>query len=300
MGKGKKKKGHKPRSPSFSSPSSSPPSKTSKATTTALDSSSSPDEFDRGSASDAQISDLAAQQAHSDSESETDSPLPATALIASDAQNCESTPDLVAQQTGPAPFQESPLAITAQPALDAQIIETSVNLDAQRNGKDIAQEVGNDSNKPSHVIASVSADPDAKKLPIEVSKAGFPVNEKSSTGHQQDHSQRTNGKEIDTWCTRAKGRSYLRNRDDGFLLPSGEAIVKIPNSVIEKNKRSWDSFVIGQFYIDPPSQGIIHNIVNGIWSKQYRDIAVSKLEGNAFLFRIPNVSTRNRVITQVL
>lgn len=105
----------------------------------------------------------------------------------------------------------------------------------------------------------------------------------------------------DNWCSVAKGSSkQLRKRGDAFTLPSGEACVKIPNSVIEKNKKSWECFVLGQFYSDPPSQGTIHNIVNGIWSKQYRDISVSKMEGNAFLFRIPNAYTRNRVITQRL
>ncbi|CAN7037531.1 unnamed protein product [Brassica rapa subsp. trilocularis] len=84
------------------------------------------------------------------------------------------------------------------------------------------------------------------------------------------------------------------------MLPSGESCVTIPNSVIEKNRKSWDSFIIGQFYSDPPSQGTIQTIVNGIWSKQFRDITVSKMEGFAFLFRIPNVSTRAYVLKQCL
>lgn len=58
--------------------------------------------------------------------------------------------------------------------------------------------------------------------------------------------------------------------------------------------------MLGQFYSDPPTQGTLHNIVNGIWSKQYRDIAVSKMEGFAILFRIPNAATRARVIKQKL
>lgn len=76
--------------------------------------------------------------------------------------------------------------------------------------------------------------------------------------------------------------------------------MKIPNSVIEKNQKAWDCFVLGQFYSDPPAQGTIHAIANGIWSKYHRDIVVTKMEGNAFLFRIPNASTRNRVISQGL
>lgn len=100
----------------------------------------------------------------------------------------------------------------------------------------------------------------------------------------------------DTWCDRAKGVKQLSKKGEAFTLPSGEACIKIPNSVIEKNRKSWEPFVLGQFYSDPPTQGTLHNIVNGIWSKHYRDIAVSKMEGFSFLFRIPNAATRNRVI----
>lgn len=105
----------------------------------------------------------------------------------------------------------------------------------------------------------------------------------------------------DDWCARAKGLGKrLSKKGQAFTLPSGEACIKIPNSVIEKNRKSWEPFVLGQFYSDPPSQGTLHNIVNGIWSKQYRDIAVSKMEGFSFLFRIPNAATRTRVINQRL
>lgn len=105
----------------------------------------------------------------------------------------------------------------------------------------------------------------------------------------------------DPWTNLFKGPSKkLQGKGKAFTLSSGEACVKIPNSVIEKNRKSWESFIIGKFYSDPPSQGTIHNIVNGIWSRQYRDVSVSKMEGNAFLFRIPNASTRNHVLNQRL
>ncbi|RID44016.1 hypothetical protein BRARA_I00842 [Brassica rapa] len=85
-----------------------------------------------------------------------------------------------------------------------------------------------------------------------------------------------------------------------FTLESGEACIKIPNSVIEKNKKSWDSFILGQFYEEPPARGAVHNIVNGIWSKQKRDISVSKMEGHAFLFRVPCPHARRRILRQCL
>ena len=103
------------------------------------------------------------------------------------------------------------------------------------------------------------------------------------------------------WCAHAKGiGKRLSKKGEAYTLPSGEACIRIPNSVIEKNRKSWEPFVIGQFYSDPPSQGTLHNIVNGIWSKQYKDIVVSKMEGFSFLFRISNAATRNRVINQKL
>ncbi|CAN7141143.1 unnamed protein product [Brassica rapa subsp. narinosa] len=108
-------------------------------------------------------------------------------------------------------------------------------------------------------------------------------------------------KPTQTWCDRAKGTSkLLQKKGESFVLPSGEACIKIPNSIIEKNKKSWDCFVLGQFYYDPPSQSTIFNIVNGIWSRRFKDISVSKMEGNSFLFRIPNAVTRNKVIQQKL
>ncbi|CAF2138999.1 BnaA02g14560D [Brassica napus] len=86
----------------------------------------------------------------------------------------------------------------------------------------------------------------------------------------------------DLWTGLFKGNmKKLQRKGDSFMLPSGD-------------------FIIGQFYSDPPSQGTIQKIVNGIWSKQFRDITVSKMEGFAFLFRIPNASTRAHVLKQCL
>lgn len=68
------------------------------------------------------------------------------------------------------------------------------------------------------------------------------------------------------------------------LLVKRVVVVKIPNSVIEHNRKAWDSFIIGQFYEEAPARGAVQAIVNGMWSKQRRDIAVSKMDGNAFLF----------------
>ncbi|KAL0854851.1 hypothetical protein Bca101_060003 [Brassica carinata] len=90
------------------------------------------------------------------------------------------------------------------------------------------------------------------------------------------------GDKQDPWTHLFKGTTKkLQKRGESFLLPSGESI-------------------IGKFYSDPPSQGTIQTIVNGIWSKQFRDITVSKMEGFAFLLRIPNASTRAYVLKKFL
>lgn len=83
-----------------------------------------------------------------------------------------------------------------------------------------------------------------------------------------------------------------------YVLESGEACVTIPNSVVEKNKKVWEYFILGQFYEEPPARGAIHAIVNGIWSRQRRDISVNKMEGNSFLFRVPCPNARRRILAQ--
>lgn len=154
-------------------------------------------------------------------------------------------------------------------------------------------------------LAIVAARPEVPKASI------FPTSDVevgATTGvaepaQAEDHLESDNAAKApsDTWCAHAKGiGKRLSKKGEAYTLPSGEACVRIPNSVIEKNRKSWEPFVIGQFYSDPPSQGTLHNIVNGIWSKHYRDIVVSKMESFSFLFRIPNAATRNRVINQKL
>lgn len=87
----------------------------------------------------------------------------------------------------------------------------------------------------------------------------------------------------DTWCDLAKGvGKRLSKKGEAFTLPSGEACIQIPNSVIEKNRKSWEPFVIGQFYSDPPSQGTLHNIVNGIWSSAIETLQYPKWKGSPF------------------
>lgn len=288
MGSGKKKKKVKRRTP----PRTSPPSNSSLIPgESSLASDSSEESIDTrldssvvnpavsDPASDAHILDLVAQPVISDAELSLshDAPPPA-----SDAQAMVSPSDLVAQQAETTIVKDCSLNAAAS---DAQTMDLSLDL--------VAQLQQNDHTTESMVNAGST---DAPEITRDLAD---PAKQTAIANGINNQIPAANSKVTDTWCARVKGPIFQEQRNEGFILPSGEVCIKIPNSVIEKHRRSWESFVIGQFYSDPPSQGTIRNIVNGIWSKQYRDIAVSKLEGNAYLFRIPNSATRNRVITQV-
>lgn len=51
---------------------------------------------------------------------------------------------------------------------------------------------------------------------------------------------------------------------------------------------------------EAPARGAVHAIVNGMWSKHRRDISVSKMDGKAFLFRVPCPNARRRILNQCL
>ncbi|XP_024004813.1 uncharacterized protein LOC112081968 [Eutrema salsugineum] len=92
----------------------------------------------------------------------------------------------------------------------------------------------------------------------------------------------------------------MKKKGTPFLLDSGEICVKIPNDVISRNQKRWESFVLGQFHENLPSKGALYAISNGIWSRKFRDITVSKLGPKAVLIRIPCPATRRRVLGQAM
>ncbi|KAL1193633.1 hypothetical protein V5N11_017528 [Cardamine amara subsp. amara] len=103
-----------------------------------------------------------------------------------------------------------------------------------------------------------------------------------------------------SWCDTVKGgSSAITKCGSPFKLETGEHCVVIPNKVIEESKPLWKDFVVGQFYRDPPSFGKIKALVNLLWSKWQRDITVTKLDSeNSYLFKIPNISARQRVVRE--
>ncbi|KAL1226045.1 hypothetical protein V5N11_009146 [Cardamine amara subsp. amara] len=101
------------------------------------------------------------------------------------------------------------------------------------------------------------------------------------------------------WIDLIKGPSTkINKKGTPFLLESGEICVQIPNEVIQRNHRKWDSFIVGQFHGNLPTHGALHAIFNGIWSNKARDITVSKLGPRTVLIRIPHAASRSRVLSQ--
>lgn len=90
----------------------------------------------------------------------------------------------------------------------------------------------------------------------------------------------------------------MTKKGEAFFLDSGEACVEIPNSVITKNQHRWENFIIAQFNGRAPSPGVLHAIVNGIWSNRLKNIIVSKLSERSFLIKIPCPITRKKVLDQ--
>lgn len=139
--------------------------------------------------------------------------------------------------------------------------------------------------------------PSAKK------QSDIPVEDKNHYSSDQTSSpppaEQKNPAEI--WKAFVKDSTIkLQPKETPYYLDSGKGCVTIPNSVVEKNKKAWEYFILGQFYDEPPARAAIHAIVNGIWSRQKRDITVNKMDGNAFLFRVPDPNARRRILSQSL
>lgn len=102
-----------------------------------------------------------------------------------------------------------------------------------------------------------------------------------------------------SWVDLVKGPSEkMVKKGTPFILDSGELCVQIPNEVITRNHKRWESFIIGQFHGNLPSAGALHAIFNGIWSNRYQDITASRLGPRSVLIRIPCPATRKRVLSQ--
>lgn len=190
--------------------------------------------------------------------------------------------------TATIPNNELSGAVKATTSAAPQETEKSAQEDAVKAILEEGEFVPPHSTEP---IAAATV-PMEKTPPVEKSNTPKPTENATSSGPQSA---------AEHWRRFVKpGSIKLDPEGTSFTLDSGEACIRIPNSVIEKNKKVWDSFIIGQFYEEPPARGAVHAIVNGIWSKQRRDISVSKMEGHTFLFRVPCPHARRRILSQCL
>lgn len=185
--------------------------------------------------------------------------------------------------------------------------DSSSQIDAQATSTvaDLAMEIGSPNLE---TLATVTKTVPSSKVPESCVQdmATATLSSKDTHGAQGDSTTSSNPtqsgqKAAEFWKGFVKETSIkLHPKEKPFLLDSGELCVTIPNVVVEKNKRAWECFIIGQFYEEPPPRGAVHAIVNGIWSRQRRDITVSKMDGHAFLFRVPCPNARRRILAQSL
>ncbi|KAJ4885285.1 Uncharacterized protein Rs2_35378 [Raphanus sativus] len=221
------------------------------------------------------------------SKSSVPSDAQADLVVGKDAQLPLEVSDLEINHSAPSPLETEIAASTADPTpacveVDESNRESSSGGEPQSSSGTELKGVPDETTAAAETVAAILNNPavaPAMTTPVEV-VVKTPTTEKHSTTPVVDEDavkkQAPASKDpVDSWCTHAKGYGKrLSKKGEAFTLSSGEACIKIPNSVIEKNRKAWDSFVLGQFYSDPPSQETLHNIVNGIWSKQYRDISV--------------------------
>ncbi|KAF8101199.1 hypothetical protein N665_0209s0055 [Sinapis alba] len=196
-----------------------------------------------------------------------------------------------ASKTNELPGIASSPAITAtvdlQISVDSEVSSAPLNVANPNSQIAATSEI-----VPAHVNSSQIADENTPPPPLATGKN--PI----ATGTQEQDKVAVAAQFWKGYIKPSAGK--LEPEGTPFTLDSGEACVTIPNSVIEKNRKAWDSFIVGQFYEEPPARGAVHAIVNGIWSKQRRDISVSKMEGGAFLFRVPCPHARRRILSQCL
>ncbi|CAA7061593.1 unnamed protein product [Microthlaspi erraticum] len=81
--------------------------------------------------------------------------------------------------------------------------------------------------------------------------------------------------------------------------PEGVPRVKVPNAVFKRGAKLHSDYIVGIFYGNPPSYGKIWGVLNYLWGKD-RKVTIHNLTPNAFLFRIPSASLRNKVLQHEL
>lgn len=75
--------------------------------------------------------------------------------------------------------------------------------------------------------------------------------------------------------------------------------MKIPNVVFERGAKAHSDYIVGIFYGNAPSYGKIWVVLNYLWGRDRR-VTIHNLTRNTFLFHIPSVALRQRILQHEL
>lgn len=84
-----------------------------------------------------------------------------------------------------------------------------------------------------------------------------------------------------------------------MISENGKPRVKVPNTVFERGARLHSDYIVGIFYGNSPSYGKVWGVLNYLWGKDKR-VTIHNLTRNAFLFHIPSVSLRQKILQHEL
>ena len=102
------------------------------------------------------------------------------------------------------------------------------------------------------------------------------------------------------WLSRAKAtRKFPKSSIPVTHSEDGVPRVKIPNEVFERGAKAHSDYIVGIFYGNAPSYGKIWGVLNYLWGKDRR-VTIHNLSKSAYLFCIPSVSLRQRILQHEL
>lgn len=101
------------------------------------------------------------------------------------------------------------------------------------------------------------------------------------------------------WAKRFTSSKFPKTLAEVTISAEGRPRVKVPNAVFERGARIHSDFIVGIFYGNAPSYGKVWGVLNFLWGKDRR-VTIHNLTENAFLFHIPSVSVRRKVLQHEL
>ncbi|KAJ0256894.1 hypothetical protein HA466_0078550 [Hirschfeldia incana] len=195
-----------------------------------------------------------------------------------------------------APESVDPLASSQQVVKDTIMAEASTTSDKIDNSLPRDGASPNLAAPPSGLSVPATATVKSLTAPIDGNQAGA---SSSPSGDGKAKGSSSQGTEFN-WLSRAKtARQFPKS--DIPVTQSGEGVprVKIPNSVFERGAKAHSDYIVGIFYGNAPSYGKIWGVLNYLWGRDRR-VTIHNLSKNAFLFHIPSVALRQRILQHEL